>query len=250
MWLKRLVALFVCLLLLNPPSFAMNPVQTLPTSTAMGSHLNFEHDERSFLRLFSGDTIRLESGEHVSVIGVNVPDFKERVDQERYAELTQTARKWVTELINNPNSADVAYGIGSKQVRTQGSMGSLMVFFYLYMPDGLMEDIRNRELREYYNEERTKKLKDELAQRARSGETADEYRKPEDDRFKEEIQTKRLVIRKSAQTDVSAAKYYYSNGMIKREEVYYDGMLVIKNMYDERGRLVNQWKHSQLVENA
>lgn len=194
---------------------------------------------RSVLKLIDGDTVQIDKDIQVRLIGVDDPDFEKEGRSAVFEQMAEKSKNWVRDFIVNPRDALQKYeGLNSK-VNFTDSTGTGVVFYYLYFPNAILEDIRRQELKRY----------EQVAKKSVQG--LEETDKDRSDALKASIKAERDKHSAGAagsleepesidQYVISEAKYYHDDGSLKRSEIFRDGKLIVKRRYDKKGKLLEE----------
>lgn len=194
---------------------------------------------RNVLRLVDGDTVQVGKEIQVKLIGVDAPEFESAQRSHIFEQLTEKAKKWMEDFITNPQEALERYEGMNSKVNYKDKNGSGFVFYYLYFPNPVLEDIRRHELKRY----------EKIAKKIVSG--IEETDRDRSDAAKAALKTHAAPpppqapgsLEKPESVDqyvISEAKYYHDDGSLKRAEVFRDGKLIVKRTYDKEGNLLEE----------
>ncbi len=198
---------------------------------------------RNVLRLVDGDTVTVGKDVQVRLIGVTFPEFEDGKRNRSYEQFAERSKKWIEEFIHDPEKALQNYEGMNSRVNYKDKNGAGFVYYYLYFPDTVLEDIRKNELKRY----------DNLMGKKVAGRV--ETDKDRSDMVKTQLkeQKPKMPDRPAApgsekpeavdQYVISEAKYYYDDGKIKREEIFRDGKLMVKRHFDRKGDLIEETFH-------
>lgn len=196
---------------------------------------------RNVLRLVDGDTVTVGKEIQVKLIGVKFPEFEDGKRNQIYEQFAQRSKKWIEDFIRDPESALESYEGMNSRVNYKDKNGLGFVFYYLYFPDSVLEDIRKHELRRY----------DKIIKKTVEGRV--ETDKDRSDAAKADIKHRSAPAQPPvvpmerpesvSQYVISEAKYYHDDGSLKREEIFRDSILMIKRTYDRQGKLMEETFH-------
>jgi len=188
---------------------------------------------RSVLRLLDGDNVQISKDVHVRLVGVQVPDAKNPEDRIHFEKFAREAKSWLEKFIVDPENAVEEYTGMKTGIRYNDKEGGAFVYYYLYVPEVLLDDVRKEELKRY--DDWVKKRRGELPE-----ETAID---------RADAAAADLKQRSTASADkpkdvkeylISEAKYYYDDGALKREEIFRDGKLMIRRTFDHKGEIIDE----------
>lgn len=211
-------------------------LKVIPTETA--EELRRREKIRNVLRLVEGDSVQVGSGIRVKMIGVDAPEYKGEQGRRSYQIFANQAKKWLKEFMDDPYTAMGKYEGMDTQVNYKDRSGEEFTYYYLYMPDQLLEDIRKEELHEYdqWLKDKAEKLSNANA-KARKNQAEimgmgiedlpDGSDRPGGPQGKREYMIKEQL-------------YYYEDGSLKREEILRDGKPMIVRKYDRQGNLLDE----------
>lgn len=190
---------------------------------------------RNLLRLVDGDTVTVSEKVHVQLLGVQFAGYNTE-DNARYEQIIKRIRDWLGDFMENPESALKNYEGMNSQVNYNSGKGTDLSFFYLYVPDFILEEIRRNGLAEYDDWLKKKNVKSAPTDAAA-------FTLPPDtqptDTFKSRLLNGKAGEKPGEVKEylVSEAKYYYEDGSLRKEEVYKDGKLAVTRHFDRRGDL-------------
>lgn len=209
-------------------------LKVIPTETA--EELRRREKIRNVLRLVEGDSVQVSSGIRVKMIGVDAPEYKGDQGRRSYQIFAAQAKKWLKEFMEDPFTAMGKYEGMDTQVNYKDRSGEEFTYYYLYMPDQLLEDIRKEELNEYdlWLKEKAQKLSDANAKAKKNqaeitgmGIEDLEGGKAGGPQGKREYMIKEQL-------------YYHEDGSLKKEEILRDGKPMIVRQYDRQGNLIDE----------
>ena len=192
---------------------------------------------RNVLRLIDGDTVQIDQKVHIRLVGVDFPQFKNYQGNREYERFAREVRSWIDDFVKDPANSLKQHSRMSGPISYRSAEGDGFSFYYLYVPDILLEEIRKHELerydtwvKEYRNEKQVETPSQKTARAlADLGHLPSGMGQSSADRLKD---VREYVI--------SEAKYYYDDGSIKREEIYRDGKLIIKRLYSQDEELTDE----------
>lgn len=188
---------------------------------------------RSLLRLVDGETVPVSDRIYVQLLGVQFAGYADPEEKSRHDQLLRNIKKWIGEFMDNPELALRNYEGMNSQINYNAASGNDFSFYYLYVPDFILEEVRREGLSKYEDWLKRKKSKKE------EREGPDTSGIPKDS-----VLNQRESLEKHSERPpeireyvISEAKYYYDDGGIKKEEIYKDGKLGLIRHYDPNGRL-------------
>lgn len=196
---------------------------------------------RNVLRLVDGDIVKVGKETQVKLIGVNFPEFEDGKRNRIYEEFAEKSKKWVEEFIRDPEAALESYEGMNSRVNYKDKNGTGFVFYYLYFPNSVLEDIRKHELTRY-----DKIVKKTVDGRVETDKDRADAAKADLKHRSAPVQPPVVPLEKPesiSQYVISEAKYYHDDGSLKREEIFRDGKLMIKRIYDRKGELTEETFH-------
>jgi|GEM_PF-2865862 len=196
---------------------------------------------RNVLRLVDGDTVTVGKEIQVKLIGVRFPEFEDGKRSQIYEQFAERSKKWIENFIRDPEGALESYEGMNSRVNYKDKNGLGFVFYYLYFPDSVLEDIRKHELRRY-----DKIIKKTVEGRVETDKDRSDAAKADLKHRSAPVQPPVVPMEKPesvSQYVISEAKYYHEDGSIKREEIFRDSILMIKRTYNRQGELMEETFH-------
>ena len=192
---------------------------------------------RNVLRLVDGDTVEVGKDIQVRLVGVSFPQFENYQGNRQYEAFARRVKEWIDEFMSDPAKALSKYEAIGSHARAESKEGQGFSFFYLYLPDVLLEEIRRQELEKYdawVKEHRSRPAGETDAQKSQRA-ILDLGRK--EDREGAASRGGADPLKEVKEYVVSEAKYYFPDGSLKREEVYRDGKLMIRRDFNRDGEV-------------
>jgi len=160
----------------------------------------------TLLKLAEGDSVMITPGTYVKFVAVPNGQFPE--EGNRYTpEVIQSTQKWLSEFIEDPDTAIHEYGMNS-HVDYESRDGEAYAYYYIYFPEDLLREIRKDRVSLY------RRLVMER------GEKPEEV--PE------------------GPGNIKGTRYYYEDGTPRKEEIYRNGKLMIARKFNPKGELVDE----------
>ncbi len=198
---------------------------------------------RNVLRLVDGDTVAVGKDVQVRLIGVTFPEFEDGKRNRAYEQFAERSKKWIEDFIHDPEKALENYEGMNSRVNYKDKDGLGFVFYYLYFPDTVLEDIRKNELKRY-DHLMGKKVATRVETDKDRSDAAQAQLKAQQPKLPERPGSFNVEKPEAVnQYVISEAKYYYDDGRIKREEIFRDGKLMIKRHFDRKGDLIEETFH-------
>lgn len=211
-------------------------LKAIPVETA--EELRRREKIRNVLRLVEGDSVQVTTGVRVKMIGIDAPEYRGEQGRRSYQIFAAQAKKWLKSFMEDPYSAMGEYEGMDTQVNYVDKSGEEFTYYYLYMPEQLLEDIRNDELQEYdrWLKEKADKLKQEtdaMKKKHRADITGMGIEDlPESQSSGGNTRGKEYMIKEQL--------YYYEDGSVQREEIMRDGKLMIMRKFDRQGNVIDE----------
>lgn len=196
---------------------------------------------RSLLRLVDGDTVPVNERMYVQLLGVQFASYNNDGDSGRSETIIKRIKEWIFDFMENPEDALRNYEGMNSKVNYKDGKGKDLSFFYLYVPDFALDEVRRRGLRDYEAWLKNKRTKKSLPPESRA--PGKDKAAGDSVSFKDKLLSGSSSGEKPGDVQeyvVSEAKYYYGNGTIKKAEVYKNGKLALIRNYDERGRMLKE----------
>jgi hypothetical protein len=190
---------------------------------------------RNVLRLLDGDTVQVTKDVHIRLVGVHLPELMTPQERNYFERFSKESEGWLRRFLEDPEKSMKQYDGMNSSISYKDREGSGFTYYYLYVPDLLLEDMRKQELGRY--DDWVKKRKGELPKetsRSRADAASAALKEaplpPSSDEVKKDVN----------EYVISEAKYYYDDGTLKREEIFRDGKLMIKRLFSAKGELIDE----------
>ncbi|HTL47420.1 MAG TPA: hypothetical protein VL688_05090 [Verrucomicrobiae bacterium] len=189
---------------------------------------------RNVLRLLDGDTVEVTRDVHIRMVGVHLPPEMSPQERAHFERFTEDSKGWLQKFLEDPEKAIEQYDGMNSKINYHDKEGGGFTYYYLYVPDMLLDDMRKQQLSRY----------DDWVKNKKGGLPTQETVKDKADLAKADLKL-RPVENEEAHKDVkeyviSEAKYYYDDGTLKREEVFRDGKIMLKRVFSPKGELLDE----------
>lgn len=193
---------------------------------------------KKLIKLIDGETVILSNGANVRLIGIDVPDLDSNMNQGDYQSFVKQTSQWIRAFVKNPEDAMEAYPGANRQFSHKDGTGRTFVYFYMYFPEQILDEVRKIEIARMNGSERDREYERPVDMSTKNIATLQREAFEQAKEAREMENRGALGYKEVERYVVSVARYYHDDGTIKKEEIFRDGELLTEKKYDRNGRLI------------